>query len=648
MSQEEGSKTIYNHTPGGYDNIPTELKQMPNWVLWKYEEVNGRMTKVPYQTSHKKAKSNDPSTWTTFEEAISAASDFSGIGFCVPLDGSLYMWGFDFDDAIDPETKEFKEFRLPTGELAPIQPRDVFDLGSYTEGTPSGAGLRTITTSKVPVPGGNKKEYGERNPKTGKTPGIEMYSSGRFFTFTGNRLEGTPATVAERTTEALAFHARVFGEQRATVEPKNSIPPGKNIARIEKLAMDLIEGRIPESSRYELMFGMTGVLIRLGWSQEDIDTLLSYLIQSFNDDDHDYDVSATLHKHREILARLFSSEDRSKLPSVKYLTEHKLLTPETIEIVRSLDKPGVQKADAAGVLTLIRMQPPESFERTPIKYLIDPLIPAGSLVMITGQPGSGKSTLVLQWCIEMAEAGNEVMYLDRDNPMFIAQQRIERFGGTTPANLAYWGLWSRDENGEPMEPPPPDSDLYRDMILNMKNPVLVFDTFASFASGDENDNAVVGAIFKRLRYLTNLGATILIIHHTAKDSKSEYRGASAMKGAVDAALLIEGSIVEGKLTRIEVKTYKTRLGDGKPVVYGVNAEGIPTRETETVQDAIRSLLVRNPGLSKDKFEKIAVGAGFRRNTVRDFLDHGIVGGTISYEEKKLILGPKAVAVEVAA
>jgi predicted ATP-dependent serine protease len=110
-------------------------------------------------------------------------------------------------------------------------------------------------------------------------------------------------------------------------------------------------------------------------------------------------------------------------------------------------------------LALIRSQPPESFDRLEIKYLIEPEIPKGALVLITGKPASGKSTLVMHWCNDMADAGNEVLYLDRDNPLFIAQDRVERFGGRTHKNLSYWGLWTKGANGEPLEPPSPQSDI---------------------------------------------------------------------------------------------------------------------------------------------------------------------------------------------
>jgi hypothetical protein len=198
----------------------------------------------------------------------------------------------------------------------------------------------------------------------------------------------------------------------------------------------------------------------------------------------------------------------------------------------------------------------------------------------------------------------------------------------------YWGLWNTDENGDPLEPPLPEADFLKEAVRSMKNPVIVFDTLASFTNGDENDNTVMGATFKRFRYLTNLGATVLVIHHVGKNGSSDYRGASAMEGAVDAGVRVEGTIEEGRLTKIEVKTFKTRIGDGKPIVYEMR-NGVPNKVTATYQDLLRDLLVRNPGLSKEKFENLAGKHNFRRSTVREFIDQGIVAGILKYERKIL-------------
>ena len=91
-----------------------------------------------------------------------------------------------------------------------------------------------------------------------------------------------------------------------------------------------------------------------------------------------------------------------------------------------------------------------------------------------------------------------------------------------------------------------------------------------------------------------------------------------------------------------METFKTRIGDGKPIVYGMR-DGIPKRETATFTDMLFDLVRRNPGLTKEKFGDIAKASGFRRSTIRDFIDKGIVSGQLQYAKCKLLIKPKSVA-----
>lgn len=153
-----------------YDNLPHMLKNHNRFCCWRYEQRDGRKTKVPYNPVTKnRAKSDDPNTFCDFETAIAAAGNFDGIGFLVG-DG---VCAIDLDDCFDEN-----------GSLKPVA-QDVTDVfkGSYVERSPSGKGLRIIF--QAPGFAYDKSKYYINNRKYG----LEVYVAGatnRFVTLTGN------------------------------------------------------------------------------------------------------------------------------------------------------------------------------------------------------------------------------------------------------------------------------------------------------------------------------------------------------------------------------------------------------------------------------------------------------------------------------
>lgn len=152
-----------------YNNIPSELRSLNQWVVWRYKDVKGtKPTKVPYDAkTGLLASVNDPSTWCSFEVVISVVVNYSGIGFVFTNDDK-----FTFIDLDDCRT-------LVNGEPNPTYEADaqrqihIFqEFDSYSEVSPSGNGLHIIIKGKVPS--GRRRAF------------IEVYSSGRYATFTGN------------------------------------------------------------------------------------------------------------------------------------------------------------------------------------------------------------------------------------------------------------------------------------------------------------------------------------------------------------------------------------------------------------------------------------------------------------------------------
>lgn len=155
-----------------FDAIPTDLKLADQWVLWRYEIRDNKPTKVPYQPNDKRASSTDKSTWTTFEAVKTAYEQggFDGVGFAF----ANGFAGVDLDHCRDPATGEIDEWAIVY----------IDRLQSYSEISPSGEGVHIIVKGSLPIGRRKALKGDEYRPNAA----IEMYSSGRFFTVTGDRL----------------------------------------------------------------------------------------------------------------------------------------------------------------------------------------------------------------------------------------------------------------------------------------------------------------------------------------------------------------------------------------------------------------------------------------------------------------------------
>jgi putative DNA primase/helicase len=154
-------------------------------VNYRNEKRDGNFTKIPYQIDNVPASSTNTGTWNDFESVVKAyqLNRFDGIGFVVtPTDAYC---GIDLDHCRNPET----------GEIEPDKLAIVNKFNSHAEITPSNLGVRVWIKAKLP---GEKK----RNDKIH----IEIYDSARFFTVTGNHLEGTPRTIENRQNELNSIY----------------------------------------------------------------------------------------------------------------------------------------------------------------------------------------------------------------------------------------------------------------------------------------------------------------------------------------------------------------------------------------------------------------------------------------------------------
>ncbi len=200
--------------------IPNEMKspEVRRWVVWKLTEVldtKGKkvLRKLPYQAKNGYlAKSNDPKTWTSYDEAIKAYHDKitltytqkgkapeklqggpDGIGFELGFEKSTgkNYFGVDLDSLTTPEKWKWANEIIKA-------------IDSYSEISPSGKGVHIL--------GIGTKASGQTGTNCRKL-GVEVYDQRHYFTISGRHIEGTPLTLSEREAELRAFHASIWSHK---------------------------------------------------------------------------------------------------------------------------------------------------------------------------------------------------------------------------------------------------------------------------------------------------------------------------------------------------------------------------------------------------------------------------------------------------
>jgi putative DNA primase/helicase len=184
--------------------IPLELRDRPQWVVWRLEKRDGKATKVPYvarpplnrgaATGTQKrwrASTTDPSTWRTCLEAFETAKDdcWDGIGYVFSADDGYV--GVDLDDGLSEADR---------GAI-------MGTLDSYAEFSVSGKGVHIIVRASL---------NGHRRNRKGP---FEVYEHGRYFCMSGAHVRGTPTTIEARQDELERVLERFLPAETEAVSP---------------------------------------------------------------------------------------------------------------------------------------------------------------------------------------------------------------------------------------------------------------------------------------------------------------------------------------------------------------------------------------------------------------------------------------------
>ena len=270
---------------------------------------------------------------------------------------------------------------------------------------------------------------------------------------------------------------------------------------------------------------------------------------------------------------------------------------------------------------------------TKVEWLIEDLLPRGMVTLITGDSGVGKSTMALTMAGAVAHGASflcrksrrcDSVYVDGENPVGVVCERLERLQiADTPA-LKFWGGWS--------DPPPnrPNEESLLKWAKAHKG-LIIFDSLVEFHPGSEQDSSETRKYMRQFRKLANLGATVVVLHHTGKGENSkDYRGSSDIKASVDMAYALE-AIGEGETAShtLRLRPFKCRIAQ-VPSIRIDFSEGmfnLADGGTHTNGEMLLHIIRENPGLTGRQIKDRTQGK-IAKNRVDDLLSQGVEKGSL--------------------
>jgi KaiC/GvpD/RAD55 family RecA-like ATPase len=278
--------------------------------------------------------------------------------------------------------------------------------------------------------------------------------------------------------------------------------------------------------------------------------------------------------------------------------------------------------------------------QTRLPYIVKGLCAKGHFVVLWGAPGSGKSFIVLEmacavgaglpWRGRRTKRG-VVLYVCAESTRAFIENRIVALKQEWPAAaesdvlLVPLALDLLNENTGDVDRVIETAKLLTAQVGEVV--LIVVDTLAvTMRGGSENEPRDMSQYVDNVkRIIADTGAAALVVHHCGKDEARGMRGHSALLGAIDAELAIEGAADKERILR----TGKVRDGNAfsdlfafslRPVDLGIDQDGDPVRTC--VVDGLDAA-----GTQRARQRSKGAGLGEHQKTVLQALE--AVGGRIA-------------------
>jgi hypothetical protein len=213
-----------------------------------------------------------------------------------------------------------------------------------------------------------------------------------------------------------------------------------------------------------------------------------------------------------------------------------------------------------------------------VEWIVDKAIPKKCVIMFVGRRGIGKTWFMIRM-IECILQGKDFLgmptvqiptfYVDFENPLPVIHDRLKTLkeGWKMKGYPAFY--WHRYH-----DPAPPRIDSvgwvhYQRFLKENGECLIVFDTLRSAQMQNLNDDQDSAKLMERLKHLSDIGATVVLLHHTPKYDTTTFKASGTLADLADHMLILKDAKERGvycystleKTRYDEFEVYLTRNGN---------------------------------------------------------------------------------------